>query len=133
MAENVDRLGVGDCSELLVTSAFLWAKRDLPDVAAAAEMWVGAGRPWIVFCSPPFDFYVSRRAEMHALIGRMLRSAPPGSTLVVEADERLDFGALPRAWGEPAGADNDETSSAEWDIRSYPPAFIGLLRDPRQN
>ena len=39
VAENVDRLGVGDCAELLVTSAFLWAKRDLPGMCRDSWRW----------------------------------------------------------------------------------------------
>ena len=68
--------------------------------------------PWLVFCSPPFEFYVSRLADMLELIASLWSAAPEGSLFLVEADERLDFGLLP----EPA----------RWDVRNYRPAIIGL-------
>jgi hypothetical protein len=70
--------------------------------------------PWVIFCSPPFDFYVERRDEMLALIGKLLETAPPESLAVVEADARFDYGLLPQA--------------DAWDVRPYPPAVIGLYR-----
>ena len=54
---NIRSLGVEDRATLLVTSAFLWAKRDLAR-AASDE------RPWLVFCSPPYAFFHERQAEM---------------------------------------------------------------------
>ena len=140
--ENIRNLDVGHCTELLITSAFLWSKRDLPEFAVGRpglgssgpadsktdERWLGAERSWILFCSPPFDFYVERHDEMNDLIQQVLRLAPTGSTLVVEADERLDFGLLPAVWGD---SPNDDQESAEWDVRAYPPAIVGVLRHPK--
>ena len=70
--------------------------------------------PWVVFCSPPYDFYVQRAGEMLELLAGLIASAPPGSVFVVEADGRFDFSQLP---DPPA-----------WDVRQYPPAVVGLLR-----
>jgi 16S rRNA (guanine966-N2)-methyltransferase len=70
--------------------------------------------PWMVFCSPPYDFYVSRSSEMIELITRLLDAAPAQSVFVVEADARFDFTTLPEA--------------AAWDVRSYPPAVLGVYR-----
>ena len=72
----------------------------------------------MIFCSPPFDFYVERRDEMLALIGNLLAAAPPESIVVVEADEGFDFGLLPQA--------------DAWDVRTYPPAVVGIFRRPRE-
>jgi len=116
--ENIKALGVEDQSTLLVTSAFLWAKRDLPQ--SAAERALGAPEaaapapnvPWLVFCSPPFAFYVDRREEMLELITAIMHHAPEDSIIVVEADERFDFQSLP----------------GEWDVRSYLPAIVGVWR-----
>jgi 16S rRNA (guanine966-N2)-methyltransferase len=112
--ENIRLLGVTDRATLLVTSAFLWAKRDLP--ATASDLPKGVA--WLVFCSPPYAFYTERRAEMLDLIDRIQTHAPPGSILIVEADEQLDFGAL------------RENAAVEmsWSIRTYPPAVIGIWR-----
>lgn len=114
--ENIQTLEVEDCATLLVTSAFLWAKRDLPSAATSS-----AGVPWLVFCSPPYAFYVDRFAEMLELLQRLARHVPPGSVLVVEADERLDFGQL--------CVGGEVVPQPDWDIRHYRPAVIGLWRN----
>jgi 16S rRNA (guanine966-N2)-methyltransferase len=113
---NIRALGIEDRATLLVTSAFLWAKRDL--MAAAANK-----TPWLVFCSPPYAFFCDRQSEMLDLIGRIRDHAPAGSILLVEADEQFDFELLR---GEAA---SDEYRA--WDIRSYAPAVVGVRRDPR--
>lgn len=72
---------------------------------------------WVVFCSPPYAFYVERQEQMQKLIETLFAEAPPASAIVVEADERFDMALLPNA--------------EAWDIRSYPPAEIALLIDHR--
>ena len=69
--------------------------------------------PWVVFCSPPYDFYVERGQQMLRLIGDLIAASPPESLFVVEADARFDFASLP----EPS----------HWDVRSYLPAVVGIL------
>jgi 16S rRNA (guanine966-N2)-methyltransferase len=113
--ENIKALGVEDQATLLVTSAFLWAKRDVPKGAlkgAEVENESARWAPWLVFCSPPYAFYVERSDEMLALIGDMMQYAPLGSIIVVEADERFDFATL----------------SGDWDVRTYLPAVVGVWR-----
>jgi hypothetical protein len=70
--------------------------------------------PWLVFCSPPYDFYVQRAGEMLELLAGLIASAPSASVFVVEADGRFDFRLLSEA--------------SAWDVRQYPPAVVGLLR-----
>ena len=118
--ENIAALGVEDRTTLLVTSAFLWGKRDLP-IAESKLSNQSAIRnpqseiPWLVFCSPPYAFYVERQVDMLELIASVRQHAPAGSVLVVEADERFDFTLL-------------SGNGATWDIRTYPPAVVGLWR-----
>jgi 16S rRNA (guanine966-N2)-methyltransferase len=100
--QNAAALGVSDRAQVLFADAFTWGIREPPP----------ADRPWLVFCSPPYEFYVSRQTEMLALIERLVAAAPAGSQFVVEADERFDFGHLPRA----------ET----WVVRKYLPAVVGI-------
>jgi 16S rRNA (guanine966-N2)-methyltransferase len=69
-----------------------------------------------VFCSPPYDFYSSRRDEMLRLLSELWDVAPAGSVFAVEADERFDFALLPQP----------ET----WFVRAYPPAVIGIGEKP---
>ncbi|MEX0642825.1 MAG: RsmD family RNA methyltransferase [Pirellulales bacterium] len=117
--ENIRTLEVADRTTLLVTSAFLWAKRDLPSATAAPP----ADLAWLVFCSPPYAFYNERQEEMLDLICRIQKYAPAGSAMVVEAEEGFDFEVMHR---EDAGGE-----SREWNIRSYPPAVVGIWRDNR--
>jgi len=100
---NAAQLGIGEQVDVQFADTFKWNKlRQLP-----------SDRPWLVFCSPPFEFYVSRREEMLQLIERFHAAAPAGSLFAVEADERFDFGQLPAA--------------GEWDVRTYLPAVVGVL------
>ena len=100
--QNIAALGVEDRTEVLTVSAFVWAERPkrLPQAA------------WVVFCSPPYDYYGERREAMLRLIEGITNDAPEGSILVVEADDRLDFASVPDA--------------AAWDVRSYRPARLGI-------
>lgn len=100
--QNAATLEVSDRVKVYKADTFLWARR-LPDLG---------DDPWIVFCSPPFAFYTDRKDDMLTLIGTLLDKAPPQSLFAVEADETFDMSQLPHA--------------ADWDIRTYPPAVIGI-------
>jgi 16S rRNA (guanine966-N2)-methyltransferase len=102
--QNARQLEIEDLCRVFPGSALVWARR--PDVPTDAR--------WLVFCSPPYDFYVSRAEEMRDLIERLIAAAPAGSTLVVESDSRFDVATLPQ--------------SAQWDTRSYPPAVVSIFR-----
>src|SRR5690606_19622515 len=72
--ENIKSLGVEDQTTLLVTSAFLWGKRELANAdfglriaesrdAAETQSAIRnpqSAIPWLVFCSPPYAFFVDR-------------------------------------------------------------------------
>jgi 16S rRNA (guanine966-N2)-methyltransferase len=114
--ENIRTLGVADRSTLLITSAFLWAKRDLPASGATPP----SDRPWLIFCSPPYIFYTEKQAEMLDLIHRIQQHAPPDSILIVETDAPFDFGLF----------DSETSVNKKWDVRAYPPAIVGIWRSP---
>lgn len=78
----------------------------------AAKLLVPVESPvrWVVFCSPPYEFFMAREAEMLRLINDIIALAPPGSAIVVESDERFDPSKLP----EPD----------LWDVRNYHPAVV---------
>jgi 16S rRNA (guanine966-N2)-methyltransferase len=107
-AKQIERvlaeLDMANAGQVFAANTFLWFARH-PDLGPD---------PWVLFCSPPYDFYVERPSEMLQLIGQTMRDSPSGSLLVVEADERFDFAQLP--------------SPEEWDIRTYPPAVVGIYR-----
>ncbi|QDU86679.1 Ribosomal RNA small subunit methyltransferase D [Pirellulimonas nuda] len=111
--QNMASLGVVDRCDLLTTSAFLWAKRDLPKGAAA---WSAgpADAPWLAFVSPPYRFYQEREAEMRALVAALQAHSPAGSMVVVESDQQFDPGTLETPGDDP------------WDVRVYPPAVVGV-------
>jgi 16S rRNA (guanine966-N2)-methyltransferase len=109
--KNAAALGVGDRVTVEFGDAFLWAKRFIASMATGADP-----TPWVVFCSPPFDFYETRQSDMLTLIAGFVAVAPEGSMFAVEADERFDFQPLPFA--------------ADWDVRTYLPAVVGIWHKP---
>ena len=113
--QNIGSVGLDSQCEVLVTSAFLWSKRDLPAMGDESK-----ARPWVVFVSPPYEFFVKRQQEMLDLIGALAEHAPAGSMLVVEADARFDFEQLP-------GGVRPDRHSDGWDVREYSPAVVGML------
>ncbi len=131
--ENIQALGLGDRTELLMTSAFLWGKRDLPkwkaesgkpeeeDPPAFHFPPFALSPPWLVFCSPPYAFFVDRQQETLDLITAMIEHAPAGSIVIVEADSRFDFELLPGHIAQKKERDG-------WDVRTYSPAVVGVLR-----
>jgi 16S rRNA (guanine966-N2)-methyltransferase len=102
--QNIETLAVGDRAVVVPSDGLLWLRRR-PALPATA---------WLVLCSPPFDFFVSRQAEMLALVAELLAAAPTGSELALEAPASFDCGALPDA--------------AAWDVRVYPPAELAIYR-----
>lgn len=119
---NIAAVGVEDQCKLFVTSAFVWAKKDLPTLESDSPTNAPAtDRPWLAFISPPYAFFIERQEEMLMLINALLQHAPPQSILVVEADERFDFSLLP-------GEVKEHRTEEGWDVRSYPPAVVGVLR-----
>jgi 16S rRNA (guanine966-N2)-methyltransferase len=116
--QNVAALAVEDQTEIVVGNVFVWWKRLLatrqPISPLPTNLWSVPGEgTWLVFCSPPYDFYVERSDEMLELIAGLIETAPRGSAFVVEADARFDFGRLPE--------------SQAWDVRRYPPAVVGIF------
>jgi 16S rRNA (guanine966-N2)-methyltransferase len=106
--ENVERLEVVDCTQVIAADTFAWVQHAMAgELAARSE-------PWLVFCSPPYEFYASRSRELSQVLENFAAAAPPGSTFVVESDRRFDTGSLP--------------ALLDWDVRQYPPAVISIGR-----
>lgn len=121
--------GIADRIDLTATDVFFWGK-GLAETLAVRDGTITHGTqlssfddrfirlpqdvPWLVFCSPPYDFYVNREGEMLELIETLKRAAPPESLFVIEADGRFDFDRL-----------NVEIAPKK--RRSYPPAEIGIF------
>jgi 16S rRNA (guanine966-N2)-methyltransferase len=134
--QNIKGLGVEGQSTLLMTSAFLWGKRNLTkrkaesgergsevtsidsSAPSSAFPFPLSALPWLVFCSPPYDFFVSRQEETLGLIAAVMEHCPPDSIVVTESDERFDATLLPT--GE------QYQGVKEWDVRTYSPAVVGI-------
>jgi 16S rRNA (guanine966-N2)-methyltransferase len=99
--ENAQSLGIADRIEVQAGDTFIAYKQLAPPTSSA-----------LIFCCPPYDFYVERTEEMLALISSMCEIAPPSSLVIVETDGRFDTNLLPDA--------------SSWDVRTYPPAVIAL-------
>ena len=99
---NVARLEVESLCEVVTANVFFWAAQR-PALSPA---------PWVVFSSPPYDFYVDRAGQMLDLVVGLIERAPTESLFVVESDGRFDPARLP---------DPDA-----WDVRRYPPAVVSL-------
>ena len=106
---NVDALKLGDQCRLVQSDVFFFVKT--LDPASYPK-----NVPWLIFCSPPYDFYIEKQQqEMIRMLERLYEIAPAGSTFVVEADTRFDFDLL-------AFPDVDAR------FRTYMPAKIGIYR-----
>ena len=99
---------------MVAGNAFIWWKLQNKRQGVAAGRFRLDAAAWAVFCSPPYDFYLERGEEMLELLAGLIAAAPAESLLVVEADGRFDVARLP----EPQ----------QWQVRSYPPAVIGIFR-----
>jgi 16S rRNA (guanine966-N2)-methyltransferase len=102
--QNIAALEISEPTEIVPGNTFIWFRRQ-PDLGQI---------PWVVFCSPPYDFYIDRTAEMMELVSGLMAAAPEKSVFVVEADGRFDFQLLPQP--------------EKWDVRPYGLAVVGILR-----
>jgi len=106
---NVESLALADCCRLFQADAFYMARHPV-------ELQVPPNLPWLVFCSPPYDFYVEKQTEMLEMLHHLYENAPEESVFVLESDKRFDFGLLQLV---------EENNLRR---RSYPPAEIGVYR-----
>jgi 16S rRNA (guanine966-N2)-methyltransferase len=101
---SAEDIGLGGQTTVVTGDIFRWIER--------AE--IAADRPWLIFCSPPWELFQSRAADMQRLIGHFVAHSPPDSTLVVEANTAFDPETLPHP--------------EAWFARDYPPARILIWR-----
>ncbi|MCL2304860.1 MAG: RsmD family RNA methyltransferase [Planctomycetaceae bacterium] len=102
---NIENLALTEVCQLISSDAFYWTK--------TRENFQAYG-PWLVFVSPPYEFFVSKKREMLEMLEILHETAPSGSLIVLEADKRFDFASLP-------------FEIPEKKRRSYPPAEIGIV------
>ena len=107
--ENVLALDPDLPVEVNSSDTFFWVRQFLKD----PQQW--PTDPWVVFCCPPYDFYVERTDEVLGMISELLKIAPAGSIFVVESDGRFN----------PAGLPDPDS----WVIRKYAPALVAIRRE----
>lgn len=100
--KNVDALHLSERATVVPTDTFFWVRHD----------WEPGPDPMLIFCSPPYDYYLSRQQDVLAMLERLAARAPAGSTIAVECDERFDTTLL----GDPD----------QWFVRAYPPAVLAI-------
>jgi 16S rRNA (guanine966-N2)-methyltransferase len=106
---NAEALGVSDHVSVFAGDTFVWSKRQ-----HMSNDDRGPAVRHVVFCSPPYDLYVTQTQDMLDLISAVAEQTGPGSILVVESDARFDTGLLP--------------DCCSWDVRNYPPAVLAIGR-----
>ncbi|MFO7904133.1 MAG: RsmD family RNA methyltransferase [Pirellulaceae bacterium] len=106
---NAAALGVTERITVEATDSFFWSRNLAPRPCT-----LPTDRRWLVFCSPPYDFYVTKLDAMLKLIQQLIHAAPPHSLILVESDRRLQPECLP--------------SDANWDVREYKPAVLSLAK-----
>jgi 16S rRNA (guanine(966)-N(2))-methyltransferase RsmD len=107
--DNIRSLGLQDRATAVFSDSFMFVRKLQPDAA---------GTPWVAFCSPPYELFVSRKDDMLAMIEGLITKMPVGSTVIVESDEHFDVGLLPPA--------------LEWRTRKYFPAFVSIAEKPAE-
>lgn len=83
---NLESLGMKEKCEIITSDTFYWAQ---------TREGLDTELPWLVFCSPPYDFYVTRADEMIDMLRTLVEIAPEESVFAIESDDRFDFATLP--------------------------------------
>lgn len=108
LRETAARLGA-EGAQIHVADTLAWMAQPR-NLQALAQ----ADLPWLVFCSPPYELYLTCWDRLRPLVEQLMQAAPLGSSFVVEADSRFDVRLLPQA--------------DAWDVRPYPPAQVAIWR-----
>ncbi len=106
---NAAALGLAEQVEVVAGDTFFWARELDPELVSPV-----ANRPWLVFCSPPYDLFAEHPDSICGLLEQLVQVAPPGSLIVAESDRRFDTTALP--------------GPMDWDVRQYPPAVLAVAQ-----
>ena len=116
--------GTAQKIELVTTDVYFWGRKLAAEsrdavikrspLESSSQTNLPKDVPWLVFCSPPYDFFVDREGETLELLQTLRDRAPEGSVFVIESDDRFDFDLL-------------EADIPPKKRRSYPPAEIGIF------
>ncbi len=109
--DNVSTLGVAAQVTLETSDTFFWTRQYFKESIGSPK----PVEPWVVFCCPPYDLFVTATDQILAMLESFMDTAPKGSIFVVESDERFDPQLLPHA--------------DQWNVRIYSPARISIWRE----
>lgn len=109
--ENVHSLEEELPVEILAEDTFFWVRHFLKNPTG----W--PPEPWLVFCCPPYELFLSETDRLMEMLASLMQSAPANSLFVVESDERFDPKHLP--------------CSDQWFSRQYSPALISIYRESK--
>lgn len=105
-------LGVAEQIEVISGDVLLWPRR-MPAIPSDA--------PWMIFVSPPWAFFQSRRSDLNALMVALATIAPAASRLLVESDDSISAEDLPDRL-------TDRDGEEAWDSRTLTPAILHQKR-----
>ncbi len=105
-------LGVAEQIEVISGDVLLWPRR-MPVIPSVA--------PWMIFVSPPWAFFRSRRSDLNALMVALATIAPAASRLLVESDDSISAEDLPDRI-------TDRDGEEPWDSRTLTPAILHQKR-----
>ncbi|MEL7497584.1 MAG: RsmD family RNA methyltransferase [Planctomycetota bacterium] len=113
--QNIQTLGpqVKNNSSVHASDTFFWVRQFVKNQTHPTD-------PWLVFCCPPYDFFLDREEELLAMLSSLIPLAPAESLFVVESDERFETDRLPKQQENP--------SVSQWAVRQYAPAQVAVLK-----
>ena len=109
MVESAKALGIADVVRVNNADTFRMLKR----IELAVAAWP-KDRPWIIFCCPPYRLWTAQTDSLRSALEFFAAEMPDGSQIICESDKTFDLAK--------------QIPSLEWDVRHYPPAFIGVVR-----
>lgn len=106
--ENVASLDPEMNVEISASDTFFWTRKFFKDTAKWPD------QPWIVFCCPPYDLYLTETEKVLDLIKQFHQESPSDSLIVVESDSRFSTSQLP--------------DHENWTVRKYSPAVVSVFK-----
>ena len=104
---SAKQLGFEAQANIRCSDSFLLADHIIQQLQQAPTM-----SPWLVYFCPPYSLWRDKSAEMQQLLQRFCSTAPKGSTIIAELEEKTPVEILP--------------NTLEWDIRLYRPAQVAI-------
>lgn len=117
-----EQLGIGQKVTVLDLDVLRWSAsldeglQGLLDRLATEQRALIAGKPWVVFCCPPYSMWETNGPELTQMLEAWAAAAPPESLFAVELEYHTDLSLLPR--------------SLSWEVRQYAPAQVAIAELP---